>query len=68
MRETKDQTILRLKRRVAELEGELKMLKNQARTYRKECQLDYAEIETRYQQQIAKLQAEISEKCELWSR
>ena len=27
MRETKDQTILRLKRRVAELEGELKILK-----------------------------------------
>ena len=36
MRETKDQTILRLKRRVAELEDELKTSKSQARAYKKE--------------------------------
>ena len=67
MRETKDQTILRLKRRVTELEGELKTFKSQARAYKKECRLDYAEVEAKYKQQIAKLQAEISEKYERWN-
>lgn len=59
MKETKDQTINRLKQKVAELTIQLKEEKRSSKLSQKENKYDIVEIEKNYKSEIANLQKEI---------
>lgn len=59
MRETKDQKIARLSRKVLELESKLKEMRKQSKVVQKESNYDIVEIEKKHKLEILELRKEI---------
>ncbi len=66
MRETKDQTISRLEREITALKDEIKLLKLELRTSRKNNRLGTVDTEKTHKDEIKKLQNEFSKMKDNW--
>lgn len=66
MKETKTQTIDRLKQEVAKLKQESKLIKSQLRTFHKNSRADSNEMNKTHKKEMTRLQTEMSKMRSTW--